>query len=169
MAHGVGAIFLLLTGLRILDQDLLRLAGVGVGVLVAQPDAGLDLIDVLPAGTTGAEGVPADLGGVYRHLDPVVHEGYDEDGGKGGHPLALSIVGRDADETVDTILALEIAVGVVALDLKGASLDPGLVAVLPVGDRHLVPVRLGPPLVHTRQHGGPVLTLGTTGTGVDLE
>ena len=59
-----------------------------------------------------------------------------------------------------SVLALEVAVGVVALDLYGYGLDTGLVAFEYVSDFGLVALFLAPAEVHTHEHLSPVLRLG---------
>ena len=66
------------------------------------------------------------------------------------------------------VLALKEAVSQVALYLKGCSLDPRVVAILPVGHRGLVVLVFAPSLVHPEKHRCPVLALRAAGTGVDL-
>ena len=63
---------------------------------VAHADAGLDLVDVLAAGSGRAVGVPLEVGRVDLYLDGVVHERVDEDGGECRLPLALGIERGDA-------------------------------------------------------------------------
>lgn len=55
------AVLGLLARLGILDEDFLGLAGFGVCVLVSESDSGLDLVDVLTAGTAGTEEIPRDF------------------------------------------------------------------------------------------------------------
>ena len=67
------------------------------------------------------------------------------------------------------ILALEVAVGKVALDADGDALDAGFVTVDEVLDGGLVAMALTPSQIHAHEHGCPVLALGASGAGVDLE
>ena len=71
-AQRVLSIIRLAARLGILDDQLLLYARLGIGIAVAQADARLDLIDILPPCATGAEGVPAHQGGVDLHLDAVI-------------------------------------------------------------------------------------------------
>ena len=168
-AQRVLSIVRLAARLGILDDQLLLDTRLGVGIAVAQAYAGLDLIDILPPCATGAEGVPAHQGGIDLHLDAVIDQRHDEDGGKAGHTLALRIVGRDTHQSVYARLTLEEAVGLIALDLHGHGLDACLIAVLPVGDGRLVALPIAPAAVHACQHRGPVLALGTARPRIDLE
>ena len=167
--HGVLFVFGLVAGLGVFDEDFFFLAGVGVFVLVAEADAALNLVDVLTTGTAAAEGVPAEARHVDDDFDGVVDEGGDADGGEGGHAFALCVEWADADETVDSGLAFEVTEGVVALDLEGGAFDAGPFAVEDVGDGHAVVVGFGIADVHAHEHFGPVLSLDTTGTGIDGE
>ena len=68
-----------------------------------------------------------------------------------------------------TVLALEVAVGKVALDADGDTLDARLVTVDEVLDGGLVAVALTPAQVHAHQHRCPVLALGAAGAGIDFQ
>ena len=143
---------------------VLLAAGLGIFDLNARGDmphahAGFDFVDVLPAVASAAEGVPFDVGGIDLDVDGVVHERIDKDAAEGGLPLALGIERRNAHEPVHARFGLEIAVGVVALELDGSALDSGFVALLIFGNGHLVAVALAPAEVHTHQHRGPVVGL----------
>ena len=168
VAQGVLAVFGLVAGLGVLDKDFLFFAGVGVGVLIAQAHAGFHLIDVLAASAAGAEGIPRHEGRFDLHLDGVVDQRGDEYGGERGHALSLGVVGRHAHQAVHSVLALEVAVGEVALDVDGAALYAGFVAFEEVGDGGFVAVFLAVAQIHAHEHGGPVLALGASGAGVDF-
>src|SRR5690606_37892999 len=80
----------------------------------ARPDvarAGVDLVHVLPALAARAEGLELDLGRVQVDLDRVVDLGVNEDARERRVPPAGGVEGRDADEAVDAVLGLEVAVG----------------------------------------------------------
>ena len=136
---------------------------------VGEAHGGRGLVDVLAAGTRGAEDVHLDVLLPDVDLDRVVDVGIDEDRGERGVPAGLGVVGRDPDQPVDALLRLQVAVGVLALDLDGDRLDPRLFARQEVEDRDLKPVPLGPPDVHPHQHLGPVLRLGAAGARMDRE
>ena len=68
-----------------------------------------------------------------------------------------------------TILTLQETISLVALNLHRHGLDTRLVTILIVADVHLVVVSLRPTLIHTHKHRSPVLALGTSGTGIDLQ
>ena len=67
------------------------------------------------------------------------------------------------------ILALQIAIRIITLDIHRYRFDTGLISLLVVGDGHLIAIALGPTLIHTHQHGGPILALCSSRSGVDLQ
>ena len=67
------------------------------------------------------------------------------------------------------VLAFEIAVGKIALHIDCAGLDAGFVAIEKVGYACLVAVLLAPAQIHAHKHRGPVLALGTAGSGIDFK
>ena len=68
-----------------------------------------------------------------------------------------------------TVLALEVAIGKIALDADGHALDASLVAVKVVHDLHLVAVAVGPHVVHAVEHRSPVLSLSSACARVDFQ
>ena len=66
-------------------------------------------------------------------------------------------------------LALQKAVGVLALHEDRGALEAGLVAVEVIERRHLEAVALRPAVVHAEQHLGPVLRFGAAGARVERE
>ena len=66
-----------------------------------------------------------------------------------------------------TVLALEHAVGIGALDHHGSALDARFIAVQHVQNFHRVAVGVGPAGVHAVEHLGPVLGFGAAGTGME--
>ena len=101
--------------------------------------------------------------------DAVIDHRIDPDAGEAGMPARAGIVGRDPNEAVNAGFRLEPAIGVVALDHERGALDPGLVAIRPFDDVDLVLPALGPSAVHALEHVRPVLALGATGPGMDLD
>ena len=78
----------------------------------------------------------------------------------------ISIEGRHAYEPVDSLLSLQVAVGVVAIVLHDRALDAGLLAGRGVQHGALEAPALGPSQVHPHQHLRPVLRLHPAGAGV---
>ena len=68
-SHRILAVVELRARLGVLDENLARLTGVRVLVVVAQPHARLHLVYVLTSGTTASERVPSDVGGIDFHFD----------------------------------------------------------------------------------------------------
>ena len=65
-AHGILAVHQLRTGFHILDQELHRLARIGILAVVAQAHGCLDLVDILPPGAARTERIPLDVRRVDR-------------------------------------------------------------------------------------------------------
>ena len=122
---------------------------------------------MLAARARGAEDVHLDVFVAEVDLDGVVDVGIDEHRGERGVPPRLRVVGRDPHQPVDALLRLQIAVGVLALDLDRDRLDARLFARQQVEHRDLEAVPLRPADVHAHQHLGPVLRLGAAGAGMD--
>jgi hypothetical protein len=70
---------------------------------------------------------------------------------------------------VDAVLGPQIAVCVRSLDQQGRALDARLLPRLFVHQFDLETTPLGPPEIEPLEHLCPVLALGTTGPGVDLD
>ncbi len=169
MAQGVLAVLWLVTGLGVLDEDFLLLAGVWVGVLVAQAHTRLHLVDILAAGTTRAESVPRHQRRLHLHLYRVIDQRGDKHRRERCHALALGVVGRHTHQAMHAVLALEVSVGEVTLDIYRARLDARLVTFEEVGNRGLVAMFLAIAQVHAHQHLRPVLALGAPRAGVDFQ
>ena len=139
------------------------------GGLVDQADGGGGLVDVLAAGAAGPVDLHLDV--LVPNLDGVVilQLRHHLDGGEGGLTAGVGVKGGDADQTVDAVLALQQAVGVLALNGDGGGLDARLVAVLIVQDLVDKAVALRPAGIHAVEHLCPVLGLGAAGAGVELE
>ena len=101
---------------------------------VGVADARLGLVLVLAAGPAAPEDVALQLVVAEHDVDRVVDLGQDVDRGERRLPPAGRVVRADPDEPVDAGLALEVAVGVLALDVDRRHLDARGAAVLAVGD-----------------------------------
>ena len=132
------------------------------------PDAGLDLVDVLPSLAAAAVGVPLDVGRVDDDLDRVVDGRRDEHRGEGRLPLVVGIERREPHEPVHAVFALEVAVSEFAGKFQRGRLDAHFVALLIVDHPDLVAVGFAPSRVHPQQHRSPVEAFGTACAGVDL-
>ena len=84
-------------------------------------------------------------------------------------PPRVRVVRRDAHQPMHAALALQPAIGVLALDQHRRRLDArGLAAVL-VDLLDLPALGVGIAHIHAPQHRGPVLALRAAGAGVDLD
>ena len=156
--------------LEVLEVAALHLAGHDdAGRQVGQAHGAGGLVDLLAAGTGGAEHVHLDVLVAQLDLARVGDLGHDLHGGEARLPAAGGVEGADAHQAVHAVLALEIAVGVLALNLDGGALDARLLAVLPVEQGVGVAVALRPAGVHAVEHLRPVLRLGAARAGVDGE
>ena len=81
------------------------------------------------------------------NINGIVNEWHYEDGCKGCHALALRVIWAHADQAMDTVLRLEIAVCHVAFDIEGDGLDTRFVALLEVGDGDFVVMLLAVALI----------------------
>ena len=68
-----------------------------------------------------------------------------------------------------TVLTFQIPVGIVTFNLYGTGFDTRFITFLQVGHGCFITIGLGITEIHTHQHRCPILTLRTTGTGVNLQ
>ena len=155
-AHGIFAVHQLRASLHILDQILDRLARIGILAVIAQPDRRFDLIDVLAARTARPEGIPLDVRRIDRDFDRIVDRRRHEHRRESRLPLVIGVERRQAHHAVHAVFALEVAVGVFALEFERAGLYTYLLASLIVEHLDLVSVRLAPAGVHAHEHRRPV-------------
>ena len=167
-AHGILAVHQLRTGFHILDQELHRLARIGVLAVVAQAHGCLDLVDILPPSAARTERIPLDVRRVDRNLDRIVHGRRHEHRGESRLAFVIGIERREAHHTVHAVFALEVPVGILALELQRTGFHAHLVAGLVVEHLDLVTVRLAPSGIHAQEHRRPIERLGTPGSGVDV-
>ena len=136
---------------------------------VGQTHGGGRLVDVLAACAGAAAGLHFDVLRPDLDLAVVVQLRHDLQRGKAGLPPRVGVKGAHAHQPVHAVFALQIAIGVLALDEDSGGLDARLVAGLIVHQLVGVPVALGPAGVHPVQHLRPVLGLGAAGAGVEGE
>lgn len=72
-------------------------------------------------------------------------------------------------KTMDTLLRTQVPESIITVHCDRDALDPGLFALLVVGDVDLEALPLAVPLVHAEEHLRPVLAFGSTRTRVDGE
>ena len=88
-------------------------------------------------------------------------------GGKGGLTAGVGVKGRNPHQTVNAVLPLQEAVGVLALDHNGSGFQSGLVALLIVHNLVGEAVAFRPAGIHPVEHLAPVLGFGAAGTGLE--
>ena len=155
--------------LLVLELAPLRLAGNhNAGGLVNQTDCGGGLIDVLAACAGGTVDLHFVVLGTNLHVLAVIFDvRNDFHGGKGGLAAGVGIKGRDPHQTVDAVLPLQEAVGVLALDHNGSGFQAGLIALLIVHNLVGEAVAFRPAGIHPVEHLAPVLGFGAAGTGLE--
>ena len=124
---------------------------------VSDPHASFHLVHVLPARTAASERVPLDVGRIDFDGDCVIHERIDENTRESCLTLALSIERRYSHEAVHSILCLEIAVGIVSLNLYGSALYAGLFPFKKVCYGNLEALTLAVTSIHPKEHFTPVV------------
>lgn len=137
--------------------------------MVRKSDCGIGSVHVLPSRATRPIGVDAQVLLVNLNFHVIPHVGDHGKGRKACVPPALGIERRDSDQAVDSNLAAQVAIGVIAADCEGDPFDAGFLAVLCVEQLHLVAPLFGPAQIHSQQHLGPVTGLGPAGPGVDRD
>jgi hypothetical protein len=150
------------------DRSAEHLTTMPVGMWVML-DGRLGLVDVLSALAASAHRLDLEVLLLDVDVDVVIDLGDDGHGGEGRLPTGLGVEGADADEPMDAVLRLEVAVGVLAADGDGGVLDACLVPRLPVEELDLEASPLAPPAVHPEEDLGPVLGVDAAGAGVDGE
>ena len=132
-------------------------------------DRGRGLVDVLAAGAAGTIGVHTDVVRIDLHVDLPAEFRHHVAGDKGSLPLSRRVEGRDADQTVDAVLAPEPSVGILAVHLDRDRLDPGHVAVQEIQHFHGIALFFRPAGIHTVKHGAPVTGLRAACSCVQTE
>ena len=133
-------------------------------------------VDALAPRSRGAEDVDTQVGGVDLELTGVVGLRHDQDAGRGGVDAPLGLGDRDALDTVDAALVLQVRPhpvlrlhGPAGLDGQAHVLVTAQVGVGGVQDLHGPALPLGVAGVHAGQVGGEQRRLLTTLTGLDLD
>lgn len=83
--------------------------------------------------------------------------------------LGVAVKRGDAHQSVDAVFAFQISERKIAFKLKGDGFDSGNVAFLEVELADFVTLLFAPHQVHAHQHRGPVATLGSAGSGCNLQ
>ena len=124
---------------------------------------------MLAAGTGRAAGLHLNLFRPDLDFTVVGQLRHDLQRCEAGLAAGVGVKGADADQAVDAVLALEVAVGVLALDENGGGLDARFFAGFIVHQLIGVAMALGPTGIHAVEHLRPVLSLSAAGTGVEGE
>ena len=130
---------------------------------------GAGRIDALSAGAAGAEGIETEIGFLDVQLDIVAHIGNDVHRCERGMPTAGGVEGGNADQAMDTALALEKAESVRAGDAQGDALETCFVAGQIVQFLHGEAASRRPAGIETQQHFRPVLRFGAARARMDFQ
>src|SRR5215468_6926765 len=114
-----------------------------VGRDMREPDRGLGLVDVLAARATRAKRVDAHIRFLDVDIDAVVDHRVDIDARERGVAARIGVERRNAYQPMHTVLGLEPAIGIAALDLDGCRLDARLLAAGLLDPVDLVAMLLG--------------------------
>ena len=134
---------------------------------VGHADSRTRLVDVLAAGTGGAEVIDADVVHVDFDIDIIRQFRHDIDSRKGRVAPGCSIKRRNADQAMDAFFRFQIAIGVFTFDAESGALDARFIAGLHIQDSQFIAIAFGPAGIHADEHLRPVLGFRTAGTGVE--
>ena len=126
-------------------------------------------VDVLATRTRSAIGINLQVAFNHLNVDVVVDHRVGPGRAERGVAAGIRIVRRNAHQAMHAAFRLQLAIGIVALDLQRAGLDAGFFAGVLVQHFDLVLVLVGPAHIHAHQHGSPVLAFRTARTCVDLQ
>ena len=132
-------------------------------------DSRVGLIDVLTACAAGTVGSNLDVR--FRNNDGIVilKLGHNLNRCEGCVAAARCVEGGNTHKSVNSVFALQIAVGVHTLDHNGGRLQSCLVAVKPIDELNVESALLAPSYVHTVEHRSPILRLCSACAGVEGE
>ena len=122
-------------------------------------DCGRSLIDVLSSGSAGTVRVNAQILVTDFDIQVFLYVRHHITGYKGGLALSCRIKGRNAHQAVHALLRFQITIGILAIDLKGYRLNPGLIAIQIIQYLYCVSFFIRPAAEHTVEHSGPVAGL----------
>ena len=127
------------------------------------------LSDVLTACAGSTIHVYAQIAFLYLYVRDLTRVGNEIHGREGGMPPTGSIVGRNADKTMNSLFALEKTVGIISLKPYGHGLDARFFTGQKVHDFSLDVMRFGPAQIHPFQHFRPVLGFRAAGPRVNVQ
>ena len=141
----------------------------GIGRQMSDAHRRLGTVDVLAAGSRGAVDIDAQISRIDVHFDAVVDFRRHEYRRERGVAAIAGIEWRLAHQSMDTDLGPQPAKSVVALETDAGALDPRHFPRRHLQQFGLETASLAPTQVHPQQHLRPVLSLGTTGAGLNIE
>ena len=94
------------------------------------------LVDMLSASSAGTVGIDPQIALIYLDIDILFDVRHDIAGCKGSLTLTRRIVRGDPHQAVDTFLSLQIAVGILPVNLDCDGLDPGFFPVQKIKNRN---------------------------------
>ena len=134
---------------------------------MCDPHGGVGLVDVLTPGPAGPIRVDLEVVILDAHVCDLIHHRRDLHPGEAGVPAMGGVEGRQADQTVNPLLAGVQPVGVLASDQERRGLDPRLLPRRDLQQLHSEPALLSPAHLHAQQHLRPVLGVGAARAGID--
>ena len=75
----------------------------------------------------------------------------------------------EANQPVHPVFSFQVSVCIISFNFEGDLLDPRHITFLEIQFLYLVFVTLGITYIHSHQHLGPVLALGSAGARIDLD
>ena len=139
------------------------------GRVVRDAHGRFSFVDVLTASAAGAVNIDAQIGGVDFNFKIIIHFRRHEHRGKRGMTAIAGIERRLAHQAVHPGFGAQTAEHIIAFKTDGGALDAGDLARRHFHQLGLEAVRLTPAQVHAQQHFRPVLRLGATGAGLNIE
>src|SRR5262249_18708227 len=119
---------------------------------MSETDRRVSLINMLAASPAGAIGINTQILRADIYLDRLINIRVDEHRRKRGVAAGVRIKRRDAHQTVDTSLGLEIAIGIRPLNRKRGALYSTSFTRNLIHHLDLVPFTFGPTQIETEQH-----------------
>ena len=124
---------------------------------------------MLPARATGTVGIHTHIRHVDVHFYRIIDFRHDIAGRKRSMAPRIGVKGRNAHETVHTLLRLQKSVGIVPLDKDRDGLHACLITGQEIRRLHREAVALRPSSVHPEQHLRPVLRFRTARSRMQLQ
>lgn len=129
----------------------------------------LYLVDVLSALAPRAKRLKFEVGWGDVDVDGVVDFRIHKDARERGMASAAGVEGGNSYQAMDAVLGSQISVGEGPFDVETGTLDAGDFAFLMFEHGYPEAVVLGPSRIHSEEHLGPVLALGSAGARVNRQ